>query len=482
MNNRELTDLMRDIDPRFQKKADARASEASAPKAQKSRLPMLLTVGAAACCIAGGAVILPHLHPQNTIPAEPPAAEDIAAQPADSEVTVMNAPFADFSADAVRLMAPAYAPYVLDISPEQQQMLAETLLSAQWNPAEPADADAAAENGGEVYSVFVWNGGDPYCIRSYPSGYAEIEQGGAVTGYQITDAAEAAIAQAANPAAMKGHLTWCDPDTLRSTETVWKNIRLNPKPCDMKTQEGIFYKIRNAVDYFDRASGSVVWSENFTLEGQSRWQITVSDFCTDLKMANARETLKTYFEKEPKTDVPASEPFDTVTVYKDPCAYYVLSQSGELRSLPPETMLRCNDSALENDEVHSILDGADCWNYRNQITNCSGGAQCLEPKEMALGYLYDFDRWEISGTGVLEGRDVVHLRGTLTGAYSEKLRVTDFEFDVDIETGVLLRYAGYDADGNLSDYMITYNIAFDDDAAAPECADLLAMPAETGLH
>jgi hypothetical protein len=52
------------------------------------------------------------------------------------------------------------------------------------------------------------------------------------------------------------------------------------------------------------------------------------------------------------------------------------------------------------------------------------------------------------------------------------LGVDSFTFLVDANTGVLLQYIGYNADGAISDYLYTENMQFEEQAEeVPVCSD-----------
>ena len=73
MTNKQLKEMMRDISPRYQQKADARAASAEHTK-RRSWMPALVS-GAAVCCAGLAAVIfLPKLH-QDSLTANKSMAE-----------------------------------------------------------------------------------------------------------------------------------------------------------------------------------------------------------------------------------------------------------------------------------------------------------------------------------------------------------------------------------------------------------------------
>ena len=54
--------------------------------------------------------------------------------------------------------------------------------------------------------------------------------------------------------------------------------------------------------------------------------------------------------------------------------------------------------------------------------------------------------------------------GTAEEDYGSKFNVSTFELMVDVNTGVLIQYIGYDDNGEISDYIYTENISFENKA------------------
>ena len=86
------------------------------------------------------------------------------------------------------------------------------------------------------------------------------------------------------------------------------------------------------------------------------------------------------------------------------------------------------------------------------------------PTEMTLGYLKNFDNWEITGTKEYQGRNCTVVQGISEKDYGNKMGVDNFEILVDTETGVWMQYEGYDAYGNVVSYVYTKNLCFGDNA------------------
>lgn len=97
--------------------------------------------------------------------------------------------------------------------------------------------------------------------------------------------------------------------------------------------------------------------------------------------------------------------------------------------------------------------------------SCAGaiaGSFC--PFEMTMGYLTNFDNWEITGTKEYQNRNCTIVQGVTEEDYGNKMGVDTFEIWVDTETGVWMWYEGYDVDGNVVSYVYTENLCFGDDA------------------
>ncbi|MBQ5339997.1 MAG: hypothetical protein J6Z40_12645, partial [Oscillospiraceae bacterium] len=266
-----------------------------------------------------------------------------------------------------------------------------------------------------------------------------------------------------------------------STPKFWDNFSSNPRECDMMTQYGLFFKMSNSIDYFGRISGRVLHGSDTSPDAPYPYSLQVSDFQYNLDMGSCYED-NTYYIGNSLDDM-ADKRFDALHHEGD--NVYACDGSMIYRTVTNNTEYqvtlggshRCEFSPpIENDNRHSMLDGIDCWNYRRAVSYGSCAKECLYPEERILGFLYDFDNWEITGekqaTG---GRMCSVVKGHLTGDYSRKLNVVDFTFLVDQETGILLEYLGYDAAGKLSEFVMTENLKFGDNA------DLVQSFDPTGL-
>lgn len=100
-------------------------------------------------------------------------------------------------------------------------------------------------------------------------------------------------------------------------------------------------------------------------------------------------------------------------------------------------------------------------------TNAHDLGCCCIPYEISRGYLKDKSRWEMLGTAKYQGRECVVIEGE-GGNYGERYGVESFILWVDLETGVWMFFEGYDADGNVNEYVYTKYMRFDADALQPK--------------
>lgn len=105
--------------------------------------------------------------------------------------------------------------------------------------------------------------------------------------------------------------------------------------------------------------------------------------------------------------------------------------------------------------------GLPVWYCRTNITGFSYADKMLFPQEGTFQCLRDFELWDITGKEKVAGRNCWKIEGELTESYSDKTNVKKYEWWVDKETGCLLKYKGYDKNGELTEYLTVKEIEFD---------------------
>lgn len=236
---------------------------------------------------------------------------------------------------------------------------------------------------------------------------------------------------------------------------------------DMSTQEGVFYKALNTMDYFDCVSGELMEYD------RSMSRCNVVRFQSNINTAMAYSHISMCWMNDPESAISGAEPlleliddsdFINFTDGKELYTYNQITKELDYYNGygPAESAFsRKNDLQISDSQRHIVdSEGIDVWNYRPNLTNVPHASTCLSPQEMIFGFLHDFDNWSIVGNEEYIGRECVVINGVLTGNYSAKLNVVDFTLYIDKETGVLLRYVGTDSSGAIEDFMIVKDIAF----------------------
>ncbi|MBQ5340267.1 MAG: hypothetical protein J6Z40_14035, partial [Oscillospiraceae bacterium] len=486
MTNRQLKDMMRDIAPRYQQEADARA-ESAAPAKKNEWLPA--AIGAAAVCCTGIAavVMLPHLH-NDLIPADSAvqdirevseAPESLESSETDSGIEHAGSiVFDDLTNGIMRIVAPAYAPCAYTPTAEEQREIAKAFMESEWVPA----SDTQIPDG-ESVSLYIYDPQAPMVLTFYMNRLVRVSTDGfSANGvlYEPPQNAWKAVRRASmhDGESLLKRLTWCGMESL-STPKFWDNFSINPRECDMMTQDGLFFKMSNSVDYFGRVSGRVLFGDSVDAGSAYSYAVQVSDFQYNLDMGTCYEDM-TYYLGNSLEDMAESR-FDRLqreghTIYAaDGTMIWQTADDTEYKVTMGGSH-RCEFGVpIENNQRHKIEDGMDFWYFRRGVSYGYTARECLFPENLSLGCLYDFDSWKIAGTAELGGRTCTVVKGSLTGTYSKKLDAVTFEMYVDQETGILMQYKGYDANGRLGGFLITENLKFGDNA------DLVQSFDPTGL-
>ena len=263
---------------------------------------------------------------------------------------------------------------------------------------------------------------------------------------------------------------------------------------DMADKVGIIGKMLNSVDYYDQVSG------NFITSDTSRPDLCdILSVQCDVTEGRTMETITRFdFWNTPAEVVDGAEPdgyvdeyFGTFSVYTDGEQEYDLmlepNFSGVVNGyyrhglyadkridgaqIDPQIYL---DWLSQNPDVKSyerewkaVEDGVQVW--REDCTNTRVATSFLRPTELVTRLLLDTDLWEISGSEEFLGRDCVVLAGDIHMELGEQdenyyRQPGEFKMLVDEETGCMLKCLVYNVGGELSEWYVTRDIAFDGDA------------------
>lgn len=236
--------------------------------------------------------------------------------------------------------------------------------------------------------------------------------------------------------------------------------------CDSATKGDVFHMMLNTVDYFNKASGTFIFNCS---DPNNR---TIVDFQTNMLDTTSYSEVKHIYVDGLSTPISMNSDSTTADqiVYCQNSDEITLNEENKTYNIRPfstnslESCLPIKDE----DRITTAPDGMPCYSYRLNPTNVEFSSMCLLPQEITIGFLKDQDLWEIEGIKEFSGLDCYVIHGKTSEDYGAKLNVAEFEFLVDVNTGVLVRYEGFDENGNLSDFMYTENLKFDDTAESVE--------------
>lgn len=82
---------------------------------------------------------------------------------------------------------------------------------------------------------------------------------------------------------------------------------------------------------------------------------------------------------------------------------------------------------------------------------------------IAMGFLSDTTKWEISGGEEVAGVDTIVIKGILNDDYSKRYTADNFKLNVDLNTGILLQMEVKDATGKIKESIKTTSIKINGD-------------------
>lgn len=228
--------------------------------------------------------------------------------------------------------------------------------------------------------------------------------------------------------------------------------------CNSVTKDDIFHMMLNTIDYFNEASGTMMFScgdpDNVTVV-QFQTNMPECESYSKIMNCSYENTVQSADES-----LSASDAIDFCRNGEEITVYPV--KISESRNSSTGVTLKDAIPIKDEDRITTAPDGMPCISYRSNPTNVEFSSMCLFPQEITIGFLEDQDLWEIEGIKEFSGLDCYVIHGKTSEDYGTKLNVAEFEFLVDVNTGVLVCYEGFDANGNISDFMYTENLRFDD--------------------
>lgn len=234
-------------------------------------------------------------------------------------------------------------------------------------------------------------------------------------------------------------------------ELVQEAIQIDPQlvaEYSAITKDNIYHKMLNTVDFFNTARG-IINAESI-----------VSEVSFDVDMSSAKSYVKSV-GKEYNTDLEfytfdgKTYRFDNVEKTKQ----VSIAQDSKVELARTEIELSAQNATadvnLDQDSTRVVQSGEyNTYYYRADPTNSYvASSLCLFPQELTFGYLSNKNLWDITGQVTYEGRNCVIIEGTADPSYGDRFDVATFTMYVDSETGILLKYDGYNDEGIRTDYI-----------------------------
>jgi len=256
---------------------------------------------------------------------------------------------------------------------------------------------------------------------------------------------------------------------LHNTEEMQSDyVRIIEDAPDYSTadKDTIFHMMLNSIDYYDKVSGTMIFtSDNVNVVNVVEFQSVLSEETSYSRFTQCSTNYTGKLNLSNKLnsinmDVPK---FEDIVFCKDGKKIDILPNDKTYSCLDNSVMTLDDALPIKDEERISVAeDGMPLYRFRNDPTNVLMSSMCLFPQDIAFGFLEDQDLWEIKGIVDNAGLRCYEICGKTTPEYGAKLNVATFDFLVDTNTGVLVKYEGFDENGNLSDFIYTENLKFDD--------------------
>lgn len=219
-----------------------------------------------------------------------------------------------------------------------------------------------------------------------------------------------------------------------------------------ETKKNVFNNMLNSIDHYDAVEGE------FTTTLISDEENTVVTYATNIVEQEAYQkisegtkiteifakdgVIRTYDNKAKTYKVEnvdnQYELAERVKANYDICSAPIVSEEKNARAGEPVFSDRIGEK-----------DGVPVYRYRTDLTNTSHASASIFPQELTFGLLANPETWEIAGETEYVGREALVIEGYVEDAlYAEKINVEEFRLTVDKETGIILEFIGFDANGN----------------------------------
>ena len=270
-----------------------------------------------------------------------------------------------------------------------------------------------------------------------------------------------------------------DKESTNNDETIFENInrtnidylnldfhdRTIDKAVNYRdaTKEDIFYMMLNTIFYYDKVSGTVMFqTDNPDVLYVDEFQCSLSDAqsysCVSQRRIEDKNKIAVDTLSEPLSEnIIYCNGIDRIDVFPMEKTYSLFNGGAitlaNVIRMPNEKRLCINDN------------GEHIFNMLTTPTNVFSASMCIQPQEITVGYLNNFDLWNVADVITIDGRSYYIIQGEAEESYGARFNVSNFTFTVDTQTGIIAKFEGCDTYGNINQFMYTENLKFEDEAS-----------------
>ena len=238
-----------------------------------------------------------------------------------------------------------------------------------------------------------------------------------------------------------------EPETAEPTENYTEELQNQTengeyyfpvKTLNPKTKEEYLFKILNSVDYYNTVSGKL---KTNILNGYD----ALIEYSVDMTENRAYEHTT------------IGDSYDSEIFVENGFVFEYDNKNGN--DIHPVRAYSKSDETADYDISHP----REFNHYRMNPTNIQyASTVSIFPQEFAYSFLYDTSLWEISGTTKYLGRECAVIDGKINSEkYTYNSDCTSFRIHIDRESGIILKYEGFDKSGEVKDYTETEKISFE---------------------
>lgn len=283
------------------------------------------------------------------------------------------------------------------------------------------------------------------------------------TGKYITDNMPSAEASSFTPPLnLKEDSEKSSSKTISNIQEKIDNYTLSTVAEIIDIKDNIYVNMINSVDFFDSVEGAFTTTLAGIGETYVEYQTDIVNQMAIQQINNSTQNETSYFENSSflvvDNNTKSYETIRCISQYDESTRQ--AAKADICLSYSTETMTIAGGQIVPEGRVWQDDTGTNCYLYRNNITNTDIASLSIFPQDLAFGFLSDTSNWEITGVEEYLGRNAIILSGDTNGSqYGINMNVDTFTMWIDIETGILLNFQGFDYNGDLTQYLVTEHIS-----------------------